>query len=172
MVPIGRYGLWDYTSMEDSMESARAAAWSDMMEYTVVIPAHNESSTIESHVNAFIETLPSQVVVVLKEIIIVENGSTDGTLDACRRLAKRFPRLIRVFTIERGSYGEAIKRGMCESSGTHLSILECDFLDSAFLGEIDRDVLREEGRSDYRLQTASGCDRPATFEAPYFDGPL
>jgi protoporphyrinogen oxidase len=26
VVPIGRYGLWDYTSMEDSMESARAAA--------------------------------------------------------------------------------------------------------------------------------------------------
>jgi protoporphyrinogen oxidase len=25
VVPIGRYGLWDYTSMEDSMESARAA---------------------------------------------------------------------------------------------------------------------------------------------------
>jgi hypothetical protein len=23
--PIGRYGLWDYTSMEDSMESARDA---------------------------------------------------------------------------------------------------------------------------------------------------
>jgi hypothetical protein len=23
--PIGRYGLWDYTSMEDSMESARTA---------------------------------------------------------------------------------------------------------------------------------------------------
>jgi protoporphyrinogen oxidase len=26
IVPIGRYGLWDYTSMEDSMESARSAA--------------------------------------------------------------------------------------------------------------------------------------------------
>lgn len=25
IVPVGRYGLWDYTSMEDSMESARAA---------------------------------------------------------------------------------------------------------------------------------------------------
>jgi protoporphyrinogen oxidase len=25
VIPIGRYGLWDYTSMEDSMESARAA---------------------------------------------------------------------------------------------------------------------------------------------------
>jgi hypothetical protein len=23
--PVGRYGLWDYISMEDSMESARAA---------------------------------------------------------------------------------------------------------------------------------------------------
>jgi protoporphyrinogen oxidase len=25
VVPIGRYGLWDYTSMEDSIESARSA---------------------------------------------------------------------------------------------------------------------------------------------------
>ena len=103
------------------------------MQYTVIIPAHNESSNIEKQVSTFIGTLPSEVTDVLKEIIIVENGSTDGTLQACRRLAHRFPGLVRVRTIRRGSYGEAIKLGMFESSGTHLSILECDFLDSAFL---------------------------------------
>lgn len=103
------------------------------MQYTVIIPAHNEASNIEDHVSTFIESLPNEVIEVLKEIVIVENGSTDGTLDACRRLERRFPCLIRIRTIERGSYGEAIKLGMFESSGTHLSILECDFLDSAFL---------------------------------------
>jgi len=41
--------------------------------------------------------------------------------------------LIRVLSLERGSYGEAIKRGMLESRGTHLSILECDFLDTEFI---------------------------------------
>jgi glycosyltransferase involved in cell wall biosynthesis len=104
-----------------------------MMRYTVVIPAHNESSNIEDQVTKFIEDLPHEVSEVLNEIIIVENGSTDGTLDACRRLAQRFPQLVRVRTIQRGSYGEAIKLGMFESRGTHLSVLECDFLDSTFV---------------------------------------
>lgn len=95
-------------------------------------PAHNESSSIESHVTRFIENLPSEVAKILKEVIIVENGSTDGTLDVCRRLEQRFRDLVRIVTLPRDSYGEAIKRGMLESRGTHLSILECDFLDSAF----------------------------------------
>jgi glycosyltransferase AglD len=103
------------------------------MQYSIVIPAHNESVTIEEHVTGFISSLPSEVAEILKEIIIVENGSTDRTLDVCRGLERRFPKLVRVVTLPRGSYGEAIKRGMLESSGTHLSILECDFLDSAFV---------------------------------------
>lgn len=104
-----------------------------MMQYTIIIPAHNEFSNIENQVSAFIEKLPDEVIQVLREIIIVENGSTDGTLDVCRRLERRFPHLIRVLRIQKGSYGEAIKLGMLESSGTHLSILECDLLDSAFV---------------------------------------
>jgi dolichyl-phosphate beta-glucosyltransferase len=103
------------------------------MQYTIVIPAHNESLNVEKHVTGFIENLPREVAEVLKEIIIIENGSTDGTFDACHRLECRFPSLIRVVTIPRGSYGEAIKLGVLQSTGTHLSILECDLLDSAFV---------------------------------------
>lgn len=103
------------------------------MELSVVIPAHNEAPNLEAYVAQFIEKLPSDVADVLKEMIIVENGSTDGTLDACRRAQQRFPKLVRVCTIPRGSYGEAIKKGMLESRGTHTSILECDLLDSQFL---------------------------------------
>jgi glycosyltransferase involved in cell wall biosynthesis len=104
-----------------------------LIECSVVIPVHNEAASLEAHVTHFIQTLPSDVAEVLKEIIIVENGSTDVTMDCCRRVQQKFPELIQVFMIPRGSYGEAIKRGMLESRGTHISILECDFLDSQFV---------------------------------------
>ena len=103
------------------------------MRYSIVIPVHNEASNLAFQVTSFIKDLPQTVAGVLTEIIIVENGSTDDTLDVCRRLEQQFPSLVKVIAIPRGSYGEAIKRGMLESSGTHLSILECDFLDSDFV---------------------------------------
>jgi glycosyltransferase involved in cell wall biosynthesis len=103
------------------------------MQYSVIIPAHNESSNIETQVTRFIKELPPEAVEILHEIIIVENGSTDGTLAVCRHLEKKFSNLVRVCTLPVGSYGEAIKLGMLESTGTHLSILECDFLDIGFV---------------------------------------
>ena len=103
------------------------------MEFSVVIPAHNEARNLEAYVGRFIRTLPRDVTDLVKEIIIVENGSVDGTLDACRRAQESFPELIKVCSIPRGSYGEAIKKGMLESRGTHISILECDLLDARFI---------------------------------------
>jgi len=103
------------------------------MQLSVVIPAHNEAANLESYVGHFIETLPGEVTEVLREIIIVENGSTDRTMEACHRLEQQFPAMVRICTIPRGSYGEAIKKGMLESRGTHVSILECDFLNARFL---------------------------------------
>jgi len=103
------------------------------MQYSVIIPAHNESSNIEAQVVKFIEDLPREAAEILHEIIIVENGSTDSTPAACRRLEAMYPNLVRICTLSAGSYGKAIKLGMLESTGTHLSILECDFLDWTFV---------------------------------------
>lgn len=103
------------------------------MRLSVVIPAYNEARVLEDYVARFIQNLPTAVGDVLAEIILVENGSTDNTLDVCRRVRQKFPELVRVYTIPRGSYGEAIKKGMLECQGTHVSILECDFLDAGFL---------------------------------------
>jgi glycosyltransferase involved in cell wall biosynthesis len=104
-----------------------------MMEWSVVIPAHNEAANLEACVAQFVQAIPSEVAEVLKEIILVENGSTDGTLEACHRAQRSDPDLVRVCAIPRGSYGEAIKKGMIESRGTHISILECDFMDPRFV---------------------------------------
>lgn len=103
------------------------------MNCSVVIPAHNEAENIGAFVSKFIHDLPSDLREILLEIIIVENGSSDDTWDACLRLQQEFPSIVVPLSNERGSYGEAIKRGMLESRGSHLSILECDFLDVDFV---------------------------------------
>jgi glycosyltransferase involved in cell wall biosynthesis len=103
------------------------------MQYAIIVPVHNEASHLEGLVTRFIESCPSEFTEAFKEVILVENGSTDGTLEVCRHLEQRFSSLVRVASIPRGSYGEAIKLGMLESNGTHLSILECDCLDWAFV---------------------------------------
>lgn len=102
------------------------------MNYSIIIPAHNEAAVLAAFVDAFLDELPDTVYAVLRELIIVENGSRDATLQVAEALAARHP-LIRVIANERPSYGAAIRRGMLEARGTHLSILECDALDVDFV---------------------------------------
>lgn len=101
------------------------------MNYSIVIPVHNEEASLESFITAFMRELPHTVP--LREVNLVENGSTDGTLAVCNRLRDQFPGMVRVHSVGRASYGEAIKLGIMESRGTHLSILECDCLNVQFV---------------------------------------
>jgi hypothetical protein len=117
------------------------------MQHSIVIPVHNEAQHLEVYMDAFLGSLPEDLAGLIQEIILVENGSTDGTRDACSRLRDRYPDLIRVCVLPRGSYGEAIKTGMLESTGTHLYILECDVLDWDF---VSRSVaIFREGRARF-----------------------
>jgi glycosyltransferase involved in cell wall biosynthesis len=103
------------------------------VKHSIVIPAYNEAENIESFVEEFVNLLPPGVREVLTELLIVENGSADDTLAAGLRLQDMYPHLIRVISTGQRSYGSAIRRGIFECSGTHISILECDFLDVGFL---------------------------------------
>ena len=109
-----------------------------------MIPVHNEVLNLETFVKSFIDSLPQSVAPT--EIVLVENGSTDDTLLACYRLQQRFPKQIRVVSIARASYGEAIKQGILQSQGTHLSILECDCLDTDFVSDSIRLFQTQEAR--------------------------
>lgn len=103
------------------------------MTYSIVVPVHNEAFHLEETVTFFLENLPPGVTI--DDFILVENGSNDKTLEVCNQLAEKFPDQVRVLTLPRGSYGEAIKRGMLECRTSHLSILESDFLNAGFVAE-------------------------------------
>lgn len=105
------------------------------MRCSVIVPLHNEKATVGTALPAFLDALPREVSETLTEVLLVENGSTDGTRDEALRLTRRYPGLVRVNSIDRASYGGAIRHGIEQAAGTHLTILECDAMSVSFLGE-------------------------------------
>ncbi len=103
------------------------------MKYSIVIPAYNEGKVIKRFVCDFFEKIAGEFPDQEFEILIIENGSTDETLTETEEAAHLYPDVISVYSNERRSYGEAIKRGIMEASGEYLSVLECDFLKPEFI---------------------------------------
>ena len=101
------------------------------MSYSDIVPLHNEAAHVAAAVREFLDRLDAPTREALMEVILVENGSRDQTLEVIRAMAVHDPR-IKALTIPRGSYGEAIRAGMLAASGAWLSILEVDCLDAQF----------------------------------------
>jgi glycosyltransferase involved in cell wall biosynthesis len=100
-------------------------------EVSIVIPIYNEEKVLASAV-AEIRAELSRQNVPDYEIILVENGSTDGTYDLAMSLAKEFPAL-RIVRIDRADYGLALRHGMRAARGRCIVNFDIDYWDILFL---------------------------------------
>jgi len=69
------------------------------------------------------------------EVVLVENGSQDRTLEIARSYAERYPQL-RVFQNQQRGKGLAVQRGMLEAQGEYRFMCDVDF--SMPVAEINR----------------------------------
>lgn len=104
-----------------------------MITCSVIVPVHNEEENIEKFLMSFWNELGAYQECV-KEIHLIENGSSDNTFQVCQELAKKLPAVI-PHHISFQSYGEAIKQGLSAATGDVVCILECDIMDVAFLSK-------------------------------------
>ncbi len=81
---------------------------------SVVIPVFNEERTIERVVEAVIK---ASVLGLKKEIIVVNDGSRDGTEEVLTRLKKKHNNL-RVFKKKNGGKGSALRLGIKKATGS------------------------------------------------------
>ncbi len=78
---------------------------------TIVVPAYNERDAIEG----VVERLDALRLTVPVEILVVDDGSTDGTAQVLERLKSRFPKLrLEKHLVNRG-YGAALKTGFARA---------------------------------------------------------
>ncbi len=82
---------------------------------SVVIPIHNEAALLERAIADLFRELEHRSIV-LYELLLVENGSTDGTLAVLERLARGLP-VVRLLRSETASYGYALAAGMRAATG-------------------------------------------------------
>ncbi len=89
---------------------------SSLPSVSVVIPTHNEAGTIAEIVRQALAHTPS-----IREVLIIDDGSSDGTADVAREAGARVVRL----DVNRGK-GEAMRIGIVEARGELIAFLDGD----------------------------------------------
>ena len=97
---------------------------------TVVLPAHNEEDYLATAVTEVFAALRGRDAPF--EIIVVENGSSDRTLEIAQRLAAEHPEVI-ALTNPEPDYGRALRRGLLEANGDVVVNFDVDYYDVEFL---------------------------------------
>jgi dolichyl-phosphate beta-glucosyltransferase len=90
---------------------------------SIIIPALNEGKRLPislPKIDAFLSQQSYQA-----EVIVVENGSVDNTVEVVQQFAKDHP-YVRLFAGEPRGKGRAVRRGMLEAHGEYRFICDAD----------------------------------------------
>jgi GT2 family glycosyltransferase len=126
---------------------------------TVVIPIHNESGFLPEAVPRLLKDLATVSAEI--EVILAENGSTDGTAHIAADLAEADERL-RVLSLPEPNYGAAMRAGFLAATGSWVVNFDIDYFSAGFL----REGLGMAESSDLILASkriAGSEDRRGTF---------
>lgn len=108
---------------------------------TFVVPAYN----VENYLGRCISSLLIEQDLTDTEILIVNDGSTDGTLQLAQDYAERFPGIIRVINQPNKGHGGAVNTGVRNARGVYVKVVDSDdWLDQmalrALLSELRKQV--------------------------------
>ena len=87
---------------------------------SVIVPVYNTERFLRKCVDSIINQTYKNL-----EIILVDDGSTDGSYEICKRLAERDKRII---LLQQKNQGQAIARnkGLDLASGEYVAFMDCD----------------------------------------------
>lgn len=89
---------------------------------TIVVPCYNSEAYLATCLDSM---LPEDDLASL-EVLVVNDGSRDGTAEIAQSYAERFPQVVRVIDKENGGHGSAINTGLEHARGRYLKIVDSD----------------------------------------------
>jgi len=119
---------------------------------SIVVPVYNEERTVAD----VIERLMAIDLPAPREILVVNDGSTDGTRDALDRIVQR-PELRVIHAEKNGGKGSAIRIGFARATGSIVAIQDADLeLDPAQIAELVKPILDGRSRVVYGSRFLAG----------------
>lgn len=131
-----------------------------MKRLSVIIPTYNMAALLPQCLDSLTAT---QEVAEQLDVVVVNDGSRDGSLAVAQSYAERFPQSVRVIDKPNGNYGSTINAALPTLQGEYVKVLDADdkfdaeslapFLDAlAMLSGVDMVVtpyveITEKGRS-------------------------
>jgi dolichyl-phosphate beta-glucosyltransferase len=100
---------------------------------SIIIPAHNEESRLPRTLEQVFGFLASQAYAA--EVLVIENGSSDQTLNVARSFASRYANMRAIHSDERGK-GLAVRLGMLAAAGEYRFMCDADL--SMPIDEVNR----------------------------------
>jgi glycosyltransferase involved in cell wall biosynthesis len=133
---------------------------------SVVIPTYNRRAILEKSLTA-LESQTWGAELDDYEVVVVDDGSTDGTPDWLRSSAQRFPR-VRLIEQSHGGPAEGRNRGVDHARGDVIVFIDSDLVvTSTFLASHARALSRQWHRAGTRLCFTYGAViNTADFENP------
>jgi glycosyltransferase involved in cell wall biosynthesis len=120
---------------------------------SIIVPVFNEAGTVRKVIERLLEIpLPAP-----REIIVVNDGSTDGTREVLEGLAPVDGVLSIVHAVANGGKGSALRAGLSRARGTIVAIQDADLeLDPVQLGSLVQPILNREAEVVYGSRFLEG----------------
>lgn len=96
----------------------------EVPEVTAIIPVYNDRASLEQAIPASLEALAK--IAPYYEVIVAEDGSSDGSADLVREFEKRSPHVRLLHSDERLGRGKALNRAILESRGSIVCYFDVD----------------------------------------------
>ena len=131
------------------------------LQLTVAVPAYN----VESYLARGLESYLDPRFVGKLEVVVVDDGSTDGTRALAEEFAARSHGVIRVISKKNGGHGSAVNAGLAEARGRYFRVVDGDDWVNADgmaellerLADLDCDLVVDKKRE---IDMTSGEERP------------
>lgn len=88
---------------------------------SIIVPCYNSQDYMHYCIESLLLSEEAGI-----EIIIVNDGSVDGTGGIADQYAARYPGIIRVVHKENGGHGDAVNAGLREASGLYFKVVDSD----------------------------------------------
>lgn len=123
---------------------------------SIIVPVFNEARTVR----AVIDRLLTIDLPVPREILIVDDGSTDGTGDVLSKAAAEGLAVTVIRMPQNGGKGSAIRAGLAKATGTIVAIQDADLeLDPAQLASLVQPIVRGDANVVYGSRFLQGTVR-------------